>query len=57
VWNRPVCDCQRCGACCLSGVDDGGADYVSLRADEARRMKRFGLTVVRVEGKAYLGAR
>jgi Fe-S-cluster containining protein len=57
MWNSPVYACQECGACCLSGVAFSSVDYVFLRQDEAKRMKRLGLTVVQVEGRPFLGAR
>jgi Fe-S-cluster containining protein len=48
-----VYDCQTCGACCVHlGPYDGNA-YVYLDPDEARRMRRLGLRVVR----EALGAR
>jgi len=56
VYNGPVYDCQQCGACCLAGTQDTGIDYVFLRPDEGRRMKRLGLTVIRVGGQSFLGA-
>jgi len=57
VWNGPVYDCQECGACCLSGGDSTGTDYVYLDKNEARRMKRLGLTVIQAEGRSFLGVR
>jgi Fe-S-cluster containining protein len=35
----------------------GGAEYVYLARDEAKRLKRWGLTVIRVDGSEYLGTR
>jgi Fe-S-cluster containining protein len=56
VWKGPVYDCQSCGACCAhQGPFDG--KYVYLHRDEARRMKRLGLSVIHADGDAYLGAR
>ena len=56
MWKGPAYDCQQCGACCTNGAD-AGTDYVYLRKDEARRMRRLGLSVVQSSGASYLGLR
>jgi Fe-S-cluster containining protein len=50
-------DCQKCGACCLNPGYFGGTGYVYLSGDEARRMRRIGLTVVLADGHYHLGSR
>jgi Fe-S-cluster containining protein len=48
-------DCQRCGACCVDPF--GGEGYVFLGAQEAKRMRRLGLAVVRAWDGSFLGTR
>lgn len=57
MWNEPTFDCQQCGACCINHNFLGGTAYVYLTHHEAKRMRRFGLTVVTAEGDAHLGTR
>jgi uncharacterized protein len=58
VWNGPEYDCQECGACCVQQGAPDGACYVYLDREEARRMRRLGLTVVRAAlGESFLGCR
>jgi hypothetical protein len=57
MWNEPTFDCQQCGACCVNQGFLGGTAYVYLTRDEAKRMRRIGLTVVQVDGDAHLGTR
>ena len=54
--DRPIYDCQACGACCIHERSNGPA-YVYLEVDEASRLKRLGLKVVQVAGDFFLGAR
>lgn len=58
MWNGPVYDCQLCGACCVQQRPFDGASYVYLDRQEAKRLRRIGLTVVQgALGESYLGCR
>jgi uncharacterized protein len=57
VWKGPVYDCQQCGACCTNQEFDPAIGYVYLTKDEAKQMRRLGLTVVRSGGSSFLGTR
>src|SRR5260370_42640864 len=58
MWNGPEYDCQACGACCVQQGALDGSSYVYLDREEARRMRRLGLTVVRAAlGASFLGCR
>jgi uncharacterized protein len=57
MWTEPIYDCQQCGACCVNPGYFAGTAYVYLTKDEAKRMKRTGLSVVQAAGHAYLGTR
>jgi Fe-S-cluster containining protein len=57
VWKGPVYDCQQCGACCTNQEYDPAAGYVYLTKDEAKQMRRLGLTVVPAGASSFLGTR
>ena len=58
LWNGPVYDCQLCGACCVQQGLFDGTSYVYLDRQEAKRLRRMGLTVVQgALGDSYLGCR
>jgi Fe-S-cluster containining protein len=58
LWNGPEYDCQVCGACCVQQRPLDGSSYVWLDRQEARRMRRLGLTVVQAApGETFLGCR
>ena len=57
MWNGPEYDCQRCGACCVPPAPYDGTCYVSLDGQEAKQMRRLGVTVVHGLGDSFLGCR
>jgi Fe-S-cluster containining protein len=58
LWNGPVYDCQECGACCVQQPPCDGTSYVFLDRQEAKQMRRLGLTVVQTPpGDSFLGCR
>lgn len=58
LWNGPVYDCLLCGACCVQQGPFDGTSYVYLDRQEAKRLRRVGLTVVQgALGDSYLGCR
>jgi Fe-S-cluster containining protein len=58
LWNGPEYDCQACGACCVQQPPRDGTSYVFLDRQEAREMRRRGLTVVQAaRGDSFLGCR
>jgi Fe-S-cluster containining protein len=58
VWNGLEYECQQCGACCVQQGPYNGTSYVYLSREEAKRMRRLGLTVVPAAlGDSFLGCR
>jgi len=58
LWNGPEYDCQSCGACCVQQPASDGISYVFLDRQEAKAMRRLGLTVVQAPpGDSFLGCR
>jgi Fe-S-cluster containining protein len=58
MWNGPEYDCQACGACCVQQPPFDGRSYVFLDRQEAKEMRRLGLTVVQAAlGGSFLGCR
>jgi Fe-S-cluster containining protein len=57
MWTGPTYDCQDCGACCVKPDSCEGSEYVYLSKDEAKGIKRLGLSVIQVSGDSHLGTR
>src|SRR3954453_14628712 len=49
-------DCQSCGACCLN-CRDGREDYVYLTPGDAKRLRRYSLPILTIDGERYLGTK
>jgi Fe-S-cluster containining protein len=57
MWKGPAYDCQQCGACCSNHEFIPATGYVSLTNQEAKRMKRLGLSVIQAKDCSLLGTR